>query len=250
MPDAPQDPPGDPPGDPPADNRRRWKKPKEAAGVGRAMTLNTRDLKKKRSSREWIQRQINDPYVRRAAADGWRARSAYKLLELDEKFHLITKGMRVCDLGAAPGGWAQVALHRGAAVVVGIDLLDMDPLPGATLLKMDFLDDAAPQALLDALGGPPDLVLSDMAANTTGHRQTDQIKTGALAEAAALFALDVLAPGGSFVTKAFQGGLDPTLLAQLKTRFADVRHAKPPASRTESPETYVVAKGFRGRQPE
>jgi 23S rRNA (uridine2552-2'-O)-methyltransferase len=236
----------EPPEDPPADNRRRWKKPKEAAGVGRAMTLNTKDLKKKRSSREWIQRQINDPYVRRAAADGWRARSAYKLLELDEKFHLIGKGDRVCDLGAAPGGWAQVALHKGAAVVVGIDLLDMDPMPGAKFLKMDFLDEAAPRVLLEALGGAPNIVLSDMAANTTGHRQTDQIKTGALAEAAALFALDVLAPGGAFVTKAFQGGLDAELLAHLKARFTDVRHAKPPASRPESPETYVVAKGFRG----
>lgn len=235
-----------PPEDPP-DTRRRWKKPKEAAGVGRAMTLNTKDLKKKRSSREWIQRQINDPYVRRAAADGWRARSAYKLIELDDRFHFITKGARVCDLGAAPGGWVQVALHRGASVVVGIDLLDMEPIDGAVLLKMDFLDDAAPKALSDALGGAPDVVLSDMAANTTGHRQTDQIKTGALAEAAAMFALDVLAPGGTFVTKAFQGGLDADLLALLKTRFADVRHAKPPASRPESPETYVVAKGFKGR---
>ena len=234
-----------PPEDPP-DTRRRWKKPKEAAGVGRAMTLATKDLKKKRSSREWIQRQINDPYVRRAAADGWRARSAYKLIELDDRFHLIGKGARVCDLGAAPGGWAQVALHRGASIVVGVDLLDVEPMDGAVFLKMDFLDDAAPKALCDALGGPPDLVLSDMAANTTGHRQTDQIKTGALAEAAALFALDVLAPGGAFVTKAFQGGLDAALLAQLKARFADVRHAKPPASRPESPETYVVAKGFRG----
>ena len=239
-------PPKDPPDEPP-DTRRRWKKPKEAAGVGRAMTLNTKDLKKKRSSREWIQRQINDPYVRRAAADGWRARSAYKLTELDDRFHLIARGLRVCDLGAAPGGWAQVALHRGAARVVGIDLLDMDALDGAIFLKMDFLDAGAPQALLDALGGAPDIVLSDMAANTTGHRQTDQIKTGALAEAAALFALNVLAPGGAFVTKAFQGGLDAALLAQLKARFTEVRHAKPPASRPESPETYVVARGFKGR---
>ncbi|MDX2235712.1 MAG: RlmE family RNA methyltransferase [Hyphomonadaceae bacterium] len=232
-------------GEPPPEDKRRWKKPKDAGAETRALTVNAKGVKK-RSSREWIARQINDPYVQRAQAEGWRARSAFKLMELDDRFALIGKGMRVCDLGAAPGGWAQVALKRGAGAVVGIDLLAVDALPGATFLTMDFLDDAAPAALMTALGGAPDLVLSDMAANTTGHRATDQIKTGALAEAAADFALDVLAPGGAFLTKAFQGGLDGALLAMLKTRFTEVRHAKPPASRSASPEIYVVAKGFKG----
>lgn len=225
--------------------KRRWKKPKDAVGETRSLAMTAKGVKK-RSSKEWIERQLNDPYVQRAQAEGWRARSAFKLAELDDRFQLIRKGARVCDLGAAPGGWAQVALARGAAVVVGIDLLAIEPLPGAVFLQQDFLDDDAPAALLDALGGKPDLVLSDMAANTTGHRATDQIKTGALAEAAAHFAMAVLAPGGAFVTKAFQGGLDAALLAELKTRFTDVRHAKPPASRPQSPEIYVVARGFRG----
>jgi len=227
------------------EEKRRWKKPPEAAGAGRKLQVRSKKAKTE-SSKNWIERQLNDPYVQRAQADGWRARSAYKLIELDEKFGLLKKGMRIVDLGAAPGGWVQVALHKGAGAIVGIDLLEMDPIEGAILLQMDFLDDAAPAALIDALGGKPDLVMSDMAANTTGHRATDQIKTGALAEAAAHFAMDVLAPGGAFVTKAFQGGLDAALLAELKRRFADVRHAKPPASRAQSPEIYVVAKGFRG----
>jgi 23S rRNA (uridine2552-2'-O)-methyltransferase len=227
------------------EEKRRWKKPVEASGAGRKLAVRSKKAKTE-SSKNWIERQLNDPYVQRAQAEGWRARSAYKLLELDEKFGLLKKGMRIVDLGAAPGGWVQVALHKGAGAIVGIDLLKMEPIEGATLLQMDFLDEGAPAALIDALGGKPDLVMSDMAANTTGHRATDQIKTGALAEAAAHFAMDVLAPGGAFVTKAFQGGLDAGLLAELKNRFADVRHAKPPASRPESPEIYVVAKGFRG----
>lgn len=227
------------------EEKRRWKKPVEASGAGRKLAVRSKKAKTE-SSKNWIERQLNDPYVQRAQAEGWRARSAYKLLELDEKFGLLKKGMRIVDLGAAPGGWVQVALHKGAGAIVGIDLLEMEPIDGATLLQMDFLDEGAPAALIDALGGKPDLVMSDMAANTTGHRATDQIKTGALAEAAAHFAMDVLAPGGAFVTKAFQGGLDAGLLAELKKRFADVRHAKPPASRPESPEIYVVAKGFRG----
>ena len=227
------------------EEKRRWKKPQEAAGAGRKLAVKSRKAKTE-SSKNWIERQLNDPYVQRAQADGWRARSAYKLLELDEKFGLLKKGMRVCDLGAAPGGWAQVALHKGAAKVVGIDVLEMDPIEGADLLLMDFLDDDAPAALMALLGGPPDLVMSDMAANTTGHRATDQIKTGALAEAAAQFAMEVLAPGGAFVTKAFQGGLQAELLSELKKRFAEVKHAKPPSSRAGSPEIFVVAKGFRG----
>ena len=228
------------------EEKRRWIRPAEASTGGRKLAVKSRKAKNE-SSKNWIERQLNDPYVQRAQADGWRARSAFKLIELDEKFGLLKKGMRVCDLGAAPGGWAQVALHKGAAKVVGIDLLEMVPLDGATLLLMDFLDDAAPDALMDALGGAPDLVMSDMAANTTGHRTTDQIKTGMLAEAAAHFAIDVLAPGGSFVTKAFQGGLDSDLLKMLKLNFAEVKHAKPPSSRTGSPEIFLVAKGFRGR---
>jgi 23S rRNA (uridine2552-2'-O)-methyltransferase len=197
-------------------------------------------------SRLWIARQNNDPYVPRAQAEGWRARSAFKLIELDEKFGLIKRGARVVDLGAAPGGWAQVAVQRGCKVV-GIDLLEIAPLAGATFLEMDFLDPAAPASVMKALGGAPDLVLSDMAANTTGHARTDQIKTGALAEAAAEFALEHVAPGGAFVTKAFQGGLDAALLARLKQNFASVRHAKPPASRAESAEVYVVAMGRKAR---
>lgn len=231
--------------DDPPPEKRRWRKPAGTAGAGRALTELTKHVKK-RSSREWIARQINDPYVHRAQVEGWRARSAFKLLELHDRYEIIRRGDRVCDLGAAPGSWAQVALKCGAARVVGIDLLAIEPLAGVTFLQMDFLDEEAPAALLDALGGKPDVVLSDMAANTTGHRATDQIKTGALAEAAAQFAMDVLVPGGVFVTKAFQGGLDAALLATLKSRFDKVHHAKPPASRQESPEVYVVAKGFRG----
>lgn len=228
------------------EEKRGWKRPSEASTGGRKLAIKSRKAKNE-SSKNWIERQLNDPYVQRAIADGWRARSAYKLLELDEKFGLLKKGLRVCDLGAAPGGWAQVALHKGARSVVGIDLLEVAPMDGATFLLMDFLDDDAPAALMAALGGPPDLVMSDMAANTTGHRTTDQIKTGALAEAAAHFAMEVLAPGGAFVTKAFQGGLDAPLLALLRKNFAEVKHAKPPASRAGSPEIFLVAKGFRGR---
>jgi len=229
--------------------KRRWKKPLAEPGAPGGRQMGERVLKKNirsESSRRWIERQLNDPYVARAKAEGARARAYYKLAELDDKFGLIKKGALVCDLGAAPGGWAQAALKRGAARVVGIDLLPVDPLPGAVFLEMDFLAPEGPEAVRKALGGAPDLVLSDMAANTTGHSKTDQIRTGALAEAAALFALDVLAPGGAFVTKAFQGGLDADLLQQLKQAFASVKHAKPPASRTESPEVYVVATGFRG----
>jgi 23S rRNA (uridine2552-2'-O)-methyltransferase len=229
--------------------KRRWKgPPKDAKSSGRGAQGKTERAKhaKTESSKNWIERQLNDPYVRRAMAEGYRARAAFKLTELDEKFGLFKKAPKVVDLGAAPGGWTQVALQRGAQTVVGIDLLPIDPIAGVTFLEKDFLDEDAPDLLIQLLGGPPDLVLSDMAANTTGHTRTDQIKTGALADAAARFAMDVLAPGGSFVTKAFQGGLEAGLLAELKLCFATVRHAKPPASRQESPEVYVVAMGFRG----
>ena len=222
--------------------KRRWTGKPKSGGGERQMTTRVKKKKFDESSRNWLQRQLNDPYVARAKAEGYRARAAYKLIELDEKFHFLKKGARVVDLGAAPGGWAQVAVQRGAKVV-GIDLLHIDPLPGATFLEMDFLAPEAPDALISALGGAPDIVLSDMAANTTGHAKTDQIRTGALADAAADFALEHLAPGGTFVTKAFQGGLDTTLLTRLKQGFATVRHAKPPASRAESSEVYVVAQG-------
>lgn len=223
--------------------KRRWTgKPKSGAGGERQMAQRVKNKKLDESSRNWVKRQLNDPYVARARAEGYRARAAYKLIELDEEFGILKRGARVIDLGAAPGGWAQVADKRGCKVV-GIDLLDIDPLPGVTFLKMDFLAPEAPGALIDALGGTPEIVLSDMAANTTGHTKTDQIRTGALAEAAAEFAMEHLAVGGTFVTKAFQGGLDAALLTRLKQNFASVKHAKPKASRAESPEVYVVAQG-------
>jgi 23S rRNA (uridine2552-2'-O)-methyltransferase len=204
------------------------------------------------SSTRWLERQLNDPYVAQAKREGYRARSAYKLIEVDDRFHLLRPGSRVVDLGAAPGGWAQVAVDHTRStdrdpLVVGIDLLEMDPLPGAIFLRMDFLDPAAPDALRVALKGQaPNVVLSDLAAATTGHKKTDQLRTGNLTEAAAVFAVEVLAPGGHFVTKAFQGGVDTALLATLKRQFTTVRHVKPKASRAESVELYLVATGFRG----
>ncbi len=228
------------------EEKRRWKgKPPKGGSGERQLATRVKNKKLDESSRNWVRRQLNDPYVARARADGYRARAAYKLIELDEQFHFLKRGQRVVDLGAAPGGWAQVAAQRGAKVV-GVDLLPIEPLAGATFFQLDLLDAATPPRLLAALGGAPDLVLSDMAANTTGHAKTDQIRTGALAEAAADFALTHLVAGGTFVTKAFQGGLDSALLARLKQNFATVRHAKPPASRAESAEVYVVAIGRKG----
>jgi 23S rRNA (uridine2552-2'-O)-methyltransferase len=199
------------------------------------------------ASQRWLARQLNDPYVKAAKAAGWRSRAAFKLIELDDRFKLIKPGCRVVDLGAAPGGWTQVALKRGGAGarVVGLDLLEMDPIPGATLLLGDFQDEAAEQAVLAALDGQADLVLSDMAPNTTGHTSTDHLRIMALAELALDFAVKVLKPGGGFVAKLFQGGAEKAMLERLRRHFAEVRHAKPPASRKESPETYVVATGFR-----
>jgi 23S rRNA (uridine2552-2'-O)-methyltransferase len=228
------------------EEKRRWTGPRDSANAPSHKThVNVTKKKLKPSSKQWIERQLNDPYVTRAQVEGWRARAAFKLIELDERFHLIKRGMLVIDLGAAPGGWSQVAVKQGVGRVVGVDLLPVASLAGAAFFEGDFLEDAVAEQLVRALGAKPDLVLSDMAANTTGHARTDQIKTGALAEAAAEFALEHLAPGGAFVTKAFQGGLDASLLARLKTRFAAVRHAKPPASRAESSEVYVVATGFK-----
>jgi 23S rRNA (uridine2552-2'-O)-methyltransferase len=199
------------------------------------------------SSIKWIQRQLNDPYVRKAQAEGYRSRAAYKLIELDERFQFLKGARRVVDLGIAPGGWAQVVRRRVPnAGVVGIDLLPVDPLDGVQIFEMDFMDDAAPAALIEALGGAPDLVLSDMAANTVGHPQTDALRTMALVETALAFAVDVLVPGGTFVAKVFAGGADAQLVAEMKRNFTSVKHAKPPASRKGSVEWYVVAQGFKG----
>ncbi|MFN7175259.1 MAG: RlmE family RNA methyltransferase [Thermaurantiacus sp.] len=212
---------------------------------GRARVASARG--RKPSSTRWLDRHINDPYVKRATAEGYRARAAYKLIELDQRFGLLKGADRVVDLGAAPGSWTQVVLKaRPAAQVVGIDLLPIDPIAGAELLQMDFLDAEAGAAIETALGGPADLVLSDMAANMVGHQQTDHLRTMALVEAAAHFAAEILRPGGAFVAKVLAGGAEPKLVAELKRQFATVRHAKPPASRKESSETYLVAQGFRG----
>jgi 23S rRNA (uridine2552-2'-O)-methyltransferase len=198
------------------------------------------------SSNRWLARQINDPYVKKAKADGYRSRAAYKLAELDDRFDLLKGVARAVDLGIAPGGWSQVVRERcPGARVVGIDLLPTEPLEGVTIFEMDFLADEAPEAIRAALDGPPDLVLSDMAANTVGHKQTDHLRTMALVEAAADFAIRTLAPGGAFVAKVLAGGTDSALLALLKAHFASVKHAKPPASRKDSSEWYVIAKGFK-----
>jgi len=200
------------------------------------------------SSTRWLQRQLNDPYVKRARAEGYRSRAAYKLIELDEKFGLLKNARAIVDLGVAPGGWTQVArLLAPRAAIVGIDLLPTDPIEGAILLEMDFMADDAPDRLIAELGSTPDLVISDMAANTVGHQQTDHLRTMGLAEAGAEFAIQTLAEGGAFVSKVFAGGTDRELLALLKRNFRTVKHAKPPASRKGSPEWYVVAQGFKGR---
>lgn len=201
------------------------------------------------SSTRWLERQLNDPYVAEAKARGFRSRAAFKLLQLDEKTALLKGARRIVDLGAAPGGWTQVALQKAVpgARVVAIDYLEMAPLAGAEILQLDFLDETAPERLKAALDGPADLVLSDMAAPTTGHAKTDHLRVMALAEAALDFALEVLSPGGGFVAKVFQGGSERELLQRLKRNFRSVRHVKPPASRAESSELYVVAQDFHGR---
>jgi 23S rRNA (uridine2552-2'-O)-methyltransferase len=200
------------------------------------------------SSRRWLERQLNDPYVTRARREGYRSRAAYKLVEIDDKHRFLKPGERVIDLGAAPGGWSQVAAKRvgEGGRVVAIDLLPMDAIPGVEFLQLDFLDAAAPERLKALLGGPADVVLSDMAANATGHKRTDHLKIVALVEAAAEFAREVLAPGGTFLAKVIQGGTEAALLADLKRDFASVKHVKPAASRADSAELYVLATGFRG----
>ncbi len=203
--------------------------------------------KRTTSSARWLTRQLNDPYVKKAKAEGWRSRAAFKLLELDDKYALLKGATRVVDLGIAPGGWSQVVRQRAPkAAVVGIDLLPTDPLEGVTIFQMDFMADEAPAALMEALGGAPDLVISDMAANTVGHKQTDHLRTMGLVETAAYFAIEQLAPGGAFIAKVLAGGTDTELLGLLKKHFTTVKHAKPPASRKDSSEWYVIAQGFKG----
>jgi len=208
---------------------------------------------RKVSSTKWLERQLNDPYVARAREQGYRSRAAFKIKEMDEKHHLFRKGMRIVDLGAAPGGWAQVAAKAVGSteanpLIVGIDYLEMDPIPGVILLQKDFTDDDAPAMLVEAMGGKKaDLVMSDMAWPTTGHRPTDHLRIVQLVEIAADFALDVLAPGGAFVAKVFQGGTEHELLHMLKRHFKSTFHAKPPSSRSDSAEAYLVAKGFKGK---
>lgn len=203
------------------------------------------------SSRQWLLRQINDPYVSRAKSEGYRSRAAYKLAEIDDKARFLKRGARVVDLGAAPGGWSQIAAERigakqGKGKIVAIDLLDVEAIPGVEFMQLDFLDESAPAKLKAMLGGPADVVLSDMAGNTTGHRQTDHLKIIALVELAVEFAREVLSPGGTFLAKVIQGGTEHSLLAALKRDFASVKHIKPPASRADSAELYVLATGFRG----
>lgn len=207
--------------------------------------------KRKLSSKLWLERQLNDPYVTQAKRDGLRSRAAYKLREIDDKFHFLKSGATVVDLGAAPGGWSQIAAKRvgtatGKGKVIAIDLLEMPEIIGVTFAQMDFLDASAPDKLRAMMGGGADVVLSDMAANTTGHRKTDQLRIIGLVETAAAFAAEVLNPGGTFVAKVFQSGADADLLAQLKRDYASVKHVKPAASRQDSSERYVLAMGFRG----
>jgi len=227
--------------------------PSMTGGRGsRALKVRVRSGKGRTlASKLWLERQLNDPYVARAKREGMRSRAAFKLAEIDDRFHLFKPGSKVVDLGAAPGGWSQVAAQRtlaadGRGKVVAIDLLDMPPLPGVAFLNLDFLDPAAPERLEALLSGPADVVMSDMAANATGHRKTDHLRIMALAEAAAMFAREVLEPGGSFLCKVLQGGTEGALLADLKRDFAAVKHVKPAASRPDSAELYVLATGFRG----
>ena len=219
----------------------------EKSSSGRRLRVQLRTKKHKTSSTRWLERQLNDPYVAAAKRKGYRSRAAFKLAELDDKFHFLKSGARVLDLGAAPGGWSQIARSRVGprGLIVAADVLDIEPIAGVTLLKLDLLSDEAPAQIRAALGGEADVVLSDTAAPTTGHRATDHLRTVALFEAALAIAEDVLKEGGAFVGKVFQGGAAPDLLARLKKRFGEVRHVKPPASRAESVELYLVALKFR-----
>ncbi|SHG89939.1 23S rRNA Um-2552 2'-O-methyltransferase [Kaistia soli DSM 19436] len=221
---------------------------------GRELTVRVKTARgRTASSTRWLERQLNDPYVARSKREGYRSRAAYKLIEIDDKHHILAPGMKVVDLGAAPGGWSQVAIERVGStdlnkLVVAIDYLEMDELPGVILFQRNFLDEDAPALLQEAIGGRADVVLSDMAAPTTGHQQTDHLRTTYLCEVAADFALDVLKPGGSFLSKVFRGGAESSLLTTLKQNFATVHHLKPPASRAGSVELFILAKGFKGKR--
>jgi len=242
---------------------RGFKGSKRRQGGGAENTLRMKHEKvrtargRKYSSKLWLERQLNDPYVLEAKRRGYRSRAAFKLLQLDEKFHFLTSGARVVDLGAAPGGWCQIAAevvlhgkHAARGKIVGIDIQEMEELPGITLLHQDFTEDEAPDLLKDALGGEADVVMSDMAAHATGHTATDHLRIMGLCEMALEFALEVLAPNGVFLAKVLQGGTEDELLATMKKHFKTVKHAKPAASRSDSAEMYVVALGFKGRKAE
>jgi 23S rRNA (uridine2552-2'-O)-methyltransferase len=243
-------------GPPPKDGRRPGARTTAEPSGNRQAAVRVKTAKQRKiSSTLWLQRQLNDPYVAEAKRLGYRSRAAFKLIQLDDRFHILGRGKRVVDLGCAPGGWCQIAVDRVGALaksgtvgkVVGIDYLEMDTVPGAATLQLDFLDESAPDKLKTLLDGPADIVLSDMAAPTTGHAPTDHLRVMGLADAAYEFAAEVLAPGGVFIAKVFQGGTERTLLDRLKRDFTTVRHAKPPASRAESAEVYVIATGFRGQ---
>lgn len=228
------------------------KPPSSPTRTGRKIGQKVKKGKLKASSRRWIERHINDPYVQRAKLEGYRARAAFKLLEIDDKHQILKGARRIIDLGSAPGSWSQIAAKVTNSSsedirVAAIDFLEMDPLPGVHFLQMDFLEDEAPRLLMEALGGAPDLVISDMAAPTTGHRKTDHLRTMHLCEVAAHFAIEVLAEGGHFLAKTFQGGTENDLLTLLKQNFRQVIHVKPGASRAESVEMFLLAKGFKGR---
>jgi 23S rRNA (uridine2552-2'-O)-methyltransferase len=226
---------------------------KDTSGANRSLKTRVKTARKRSlASTLWLQRQLNDPYVARAKAEGYRSRAAFKLIEIDSRYHILKRGQKVVDLGAAPGGWSQVAASKvgateGAGKVFGIDLLPVETIPGVDFRQLDFLIPEAPQILTEWLGGPADVVLSDMAANATGHKKTDQLRIIGLVELAADFAGEILAPGGSFLAKVLQGGTETNLLATLKRQFAEVKHVKPKASRADSSELYVLAMGFRGR---
>lgn len=230
--------------------RKRMVRPPTGGGDGRAPSQRLKTAKQRTSSSQaWLERQLNDPFVAEAKARGYRSRAAFKLTEIDDRLRLIRRGARVIDLGCAPGGWLQVLAERGAGTVVGIDLLPVDPLPTATIMQGDFTEPGSGERLVERLGGAPDLILSDMAPNTIGHRQTDHLRIVALIEAAAEFARATLKPGGALVAKAFQGGETASLIADLRRDFAEVRTIKPKASRAESSEVYLAALGFRSPPP-
>lgn len=228
--------------------KRMVKPPTGGTDAGRAKPARLKTAKQRTPSQQaWLERQINDPFAAKARALGYRSRAAFKLEEIDDKLRVLKPGARVIDLGLAPGGWTQLAIQRGVRDIAGVDLLPVDPLPPAHILQMDFTDPACGPQLIELLGGPPDVVLSDMAPNTVGHRQTDHLRIIGLIETAAEFAVEVLKPGGVFIAKAFQGGDTAGLIADLKRHFADVRNFKPKASRSDSSEVYIVATGFKGR---